>query len=75
MSDSVKLSYNDQTFEFPLVEGTENEKGIDINSFEEVLRQKYRRYRGLKPDEIDNFFLHPNFPPAFVYFLHLIHLP
>ncbi len=33
------------------------EKGIDINAFEEVLRQKYRRYRGLKPDEIDNFFI------------------
>lgn len=32
-------------------------KGIDINAFEEVLRQKYRRYRGLKPDEIDNFFI------------------
>ena len=33
------------------------EKGIDINAFEEVLRQKYRRYRGLKPDDIDNFFI------------------
>ncbi|HEY5689661.1 MAG TPA: ABC transporter permease [Yeosuana sp.] len=33
------------------------EKGIDINAFEEVLRQKYRRYRGLKPNEIDNFFI------------------
>ena len=32
MSDSVKLSYNDQTFEFPLVEGTENEKGINIKT-------------------------------------------
>lgn len=32
-------------------------KGIDINGFEEVLKQKYRRYRGLKPDEIDNFFV------------------
>ena len=32
MSDSVKLSYQDQTFEFPLVEGTEKEKGIDIKS-------------------------------------------
>ena len=32
MSDSVKLSYNDQTFDFPLVEGTENEKGIDIKT-------------------------------------------
>lgn len=33
------------------------EKDIDINAFEEVLRQKYRRYRGLKPDDIDNFFI------------------
>ncbi|MGA0274055.1 MAG: citrate synthase [Flavobacteriia bacterium] len=32
MSDSVKLSYQDQTFEFPLIEGTEKEKGIDIKS-------------------------------------------
>ena len=32
MSESVKLSYNNQTFEFPLIEGTENEKGIDIKT-------------------------------------------
>jgi citrate synthase len=32
MSDSVKLTYQDKTFEFPLVEGSENEKGIDIKS-------------------------------------------
>jgi citrate synthase len=32
MSDSVKLTYQDTTFEFPLVEGSENEKGIDIKS-------------------------------------------
>jgi len=32
-------------------------KDIDVAGFEEVLRQKYRRYRGLKPDEIDNFFI------------------
>lgn len=32
MSDSVKLTYHDTTFEFPLVEGSENEKGIDIKS-------------------------------------------
>lgn len=32
MSDSVKLTYQDTTFEFQLVEGSENEKGIDIKS-------------------------------------------
>jgi len=32
MSNSVKISYNDSTYEFPLVEGTENEKGIDIQT-------------------------------------------
>ena len=32
MSDSVKLTYQDKTFDFPLVEGSENEKGIDIKS-------------------------------------------
>jgi citrate synthase len=32
MSDSVKLSYQNKTFEFPLIEGTEKEKGIDIKS-------------------------------------------
>ncbi|MDA7711291.1 citrate synthase [Flavobacteriaceae bacterium] len=32
MSDSVKLTYNDETFEFPLIEGTEDEKGIDIKT-------------------------------------------
>ena len=32
MSDSVKVIYQDKSFEFPLVEGTENEVGIDINT-------------------------------------------
>ena len=32
MSESVQLIYNNETFEFPLVEGTENEKGIDIKT-------------------------------------------
>ena len=32
MSDSVKLTYQDKTFDFQLVEGSENEKGIDIKS-------------------------------------------
>ncbi len=32
MDDSVKLVYNDKTYEFPLVEGTENELGIDIKN-------------------------------------------
>ena len=32
MSEKVKLSYKGKDFEFPLVEGAENEKGIDIKS-------------------------------------------
>ena len=32
MSEKVKLSYNGNDFEFPIVEGSENEKGIDIKS-------------------------------------------
>lgn len=32
MSETVKLTYNNTTYEFPLVEGSENEKGIDIKS-------------------------------------------
>ena len=36
MSESVKLSYNNQIFEFPLIEGTENEKGIDIKTLLEM---------------------------------------
>ena len=32
MSDIVKLTYQDQTFEFPLIEGSENEVGIDIKT-------------------------------------------
>lgn len=32
MSETVKLNYNNTTYEFPLVEGSENEKGIDIKS-------------------------------------------
>lgn len=33
------------------------QKGVDIDAFEEVLRQKFRIYRGLKADEPDNFFV------------------
>ena len=32
-------------------------KGVDMAEFEAVLRQKFRTYRGLKPDDIDNFFI------------------
>jgi len=32
-------------------------KDIDIGAFEQVLRQKYRNFRGLKADELDNFFI------------------
>ena len=32
MSNSIKISYNNSNFEFPLIEGTENEKGIDIQN-------------------------------------------
>jgi putative ABC transport system permease protein len=31
--------------------------GVDIGAFENVLRQKFRAYRGLKADEEDNFFI------------------
>jgi len=33
------------------------EKDVDIGAFEEVLKQKYRVYRGLKAGEPDNFFV------------------
>ncbi|RIA08833.1 putative ABC transport system permease protein [Flavobacteriaceae bacterium MAR_2010_72] len=32
-------------------------KGIDIGAFEQVLKQKFRNYRGLKAGEPDNFFV------------------
>jgi len=32
-------------------------KGVDMGAFEQVLRQKYRNYRGLKAGDIDNFFI------------------
>ena len=32
-------------------------EGVDIESFKEELTQKLRHYRGLKQDEIDNFFI------------------
>lgn len=32
-------------------------KGVDMGAFEQVLKQKYRNYRGLKADEPDNFFV------------------
>lgn len=33
------------------------EKGIDLGAFEQVLKQKFRNYRGLKADEPDDFFV------------------
>lgn len=33
------------------------EKGVDIGGFENVLKQKFRAYRGLKADEDDDFFV------------------
>lgn len=33
------------------------EKGVDIGAFEQVLKQKYRNYRGLKAGDPDNFFI------------------
>ena len=33
------------------------EKDVDIAGFEQVLKQKFRNYRGLKADEDDNFFV------------------
>ena len=32
MNETVKLTYKDKEFEFPLVEGSEKEKGIDIKT-------------------------------------------
>ena len=32
-------------------------KGVDMAEYEAILRQKFRTYRGLKPEDIDNFFL------------------
>lgn len=33
------------------------EKGVDIGAFEDVLKQKFRAYRGLKAGDPDNFFI------------------
>ena len=33
------------------------EKDIDVDAFESVLKQKFRGYRGLKADEVDDFFV------------------
>ncbi|OMP31669.1 ABC transporter permease [Mangrovimonas sp. DI 80] len=33
------------------------EKGIDLGAFEQVLKQKFRNYRGLKADQPDDFFV------------------
>ncbi|WP_066224090.1 ABC transporter permease [Formosa haliotis] len=33
------------------------EAGVDIDAFEQTLKQKFRAYRGLKADEPDNFFV------------------
>jgi len=33
------------------------EEGTDVNAFENLLREKYRNHKGLKPDDLDNFFI------------------
>lgn len=33
------------------------ESGVDLGAFEQVLKQKFRTYRGLKADEEDDFFI------------------
>lgn len=33
------------------------ETGVDVHAFESVLREKFRNHRGLKPEDIDNFFI------------------
>lgn len=37
MSEKVKLTYKDKEYEFPLLEGTEEEKGLILKPF--VLKQ------------------------------------
>ncbi|MDO6596175.1 ABC transporter permease [Oceanihabitans sp. 2_MG-2023] len=32
-------------------------EGVDISAFEQIVKQKYRAFRGLKADEPDNFFV------------------
>ena len=32
MSNSIKISYNSKEYEFPLIEGSEKEKAIDIKT-------------------------------------------
>ena len=36
MSEKVTLSYNGEDFEFPIIEGTENEKAIDISKLRSI---------------------------------------
>ena len=36
MSETVTLSYNGENFEFPIIEGTENEKAIDISKLRAI---------------------------------------
>jgi citrate synthase len=34
MSDKAELIYGGKTYELPVIEGTENEKAVDISCFE-----------------------------------------
>ncbi len=53
----VRKVYGDNNkFAFPAII-IKPESGIDVPEFVAVLKQKVRAYRGLKPDEIDNFFV------------------
>ena len=36
MADTASLTYNGKTYEFPVTEGTENEKAIDIKTLRAV---------------------------------------
>lgn len=56
-SNFLRKKFGDNTTLLKPVIVVKPEKGIDVDAFKAELTQKLRNYRGMKPDEIDNFFI------------------
>ncbi|GET44964.1 ABC transporter permease [Capnocytophaga felis] len=57
LSTFVRSFMNTGTQGVPSGIAIKPKKGVNMQEFEDILVQRFRRYRGLKPEEINNFFI------------------
>ncbi|CEN42853.1 Macrolide export ATP-binding/permease protein macB [Capnocytophaga canis] len=57
LSTFVRSFMNTGTQGVPSGIAIKPKKGVNMQEFEDILVQRFRKYRGLKPEEINNFFL------------------